>query len=233
MRSKRVVAVLGLCAALLALVVFGTSASQAEKGANWMVNGKSVTAELLPEVVIAEVVSKDMTLLFTTKGGTKVELLCEGATFIGAKLETEGKVGGGNKVKFGGCTMKLNGVVSKACEPHTGAEKGVLVSTALKGLIVLTASKEPVVLFEPVSGTTFLDVELSEECTIGELCAITGKNSIKDVNGEWAVEKVSHVVEQGSISALSVLGVPASVDGQGVLKLGGSHAGIKWSGVPA
>jgi len=226
------VAVLGLCAAVLALVVFGTSASQAEKGANWMVNGKSVTSTLLPEVTIVEVAEGDMTLLFTTNGGTKVALLCNGATFIGAKLETEGKVGGGNKVKFGGCVTKINGSVSKNCEPHTGAEKGVLVSTSLKGLIVLTASKETVVLFEPVSGTTFLDVELGELCTIGELCAVSGKNSIKDVNGEWGVEKVSHIVEQGSISELSVLGVPASVDGKGVLNLGGVHNGMKWSGLP-
>lgn len=227
--------ILGLCGLVLGVVVLGTTAVHAEKGANWMVNGKPVTKELSPEVLMAKVATGDMTLL-TKFAGMSIELLCQGAEFLGAKLEPEGKVGGGNKVKFGGCEMKLNGKVNKACTPHTkGSAEGVLLSNALKGLIVLNEGKG-VVLFEPVEGTTFLTLEFGEACALGESCAIFGKNSIKDSKNELGTELVAHTVEQGPIAELFFVSKTAehqaTVDGQGVLELTGAHKGLKWSGIP-
>jgi hypothetical protein len=234
-RSKRGLAVLGACGLIIGLVALSTSAVHAEKGANWMVNGKAVTKELSPEVFIAKIASADMTLL-SKIAGQKFELLCKGAEFIGAKLEPEGVVGGGNKTKFGGCQVKLNGTISAACTPHTkGEPEGTIISTALKGELMLNAG-EAIILFQPVVGETFLTLEFSEECSIGSSCAIIGKNSVKDVNGQFGTELVTHTVEQGSISELWIgsktVEHQASVDGSAVLELSGAHKGLKWSGIP-
>jgi hypothetical protein len=231
--------VLGLCAVVLGLVVLGTSGVQAEKGANWKVKGENVTAGLLPEVLLKEVVMKDMTLL-TKVLGFKVELLCQKAQFIGAKLETEGKVSAGNKTKFEECLMKLNGTVSAACEPHTGKEKGAFVSNALKGLLVLhelvDGTKDTLILFEPVEGTAFVTIELGEECAIGGTCTVFGKSTVKDAKNEFGVEAVEHMVEQGPLSVLWVNSNTAehaaTIDGSATLALTGVHKGLKWSGVP-
>jgi hypothetical protein len=244
-RSKRGLALLGLCGAVaIGLVALASSAVQAEAGAKWsLVNTKgellSVTSELLPTVLMAKIATGDMTLLFTTKGGTKVELLCLHAEFLNARLETEGTIGGENKTRFSECTTKLNGSLSPACEPHTGAEKGVVTSKALRGLIKLyelkpSGVKDTVVLFEPVTGTEFMSIEVGKgSCAIGEVCTITGKNSIQDANNELGVEKTTHSVEQGPLNELSVNGQPAFVDGVGVLQLSGTHEGFKWAGTPA
>lgn len=236
MRSKRGLKALGLCGLVLGVVVLGTSGVQAEKGANWKVSGSNVTTELSPEVMIVKIATADMVLLFKV-GLSKVELLCEGAKFVGAKLEAEGKVGGeaggGNKTHFGGCKTKINGTVSSKCEPHSpGAANGLLESAALKGLLMLSGG-EAIVLFEPVSGNTFLNVEFGKgECAIASGCTITGKNSVKDSDGELEVEKVAHTVEQGPIAELFAGANPATVDGAGVLELVGAHESMQWSGVP-
>jgi hypothetical protein len=229
MRSKRGLKALGLCGLVLGAVVLGTSGVQAEKGANWKVEGSNLES-LSPEVVIAELATEDMVLLFKV-GSSNVDILCIGATFIGAHLEVEGKVSE-NQVKFGGCKTKINGTVSSRCEPHSpGAEKGELVSAPLKGSLMLSGG-EAIVLFEPASGSEFLTIEFGSLCALGNTCVITGKNSVKDSQGELEVEKVTHTVEQGPIAGLLAGSNAATVDGAGVLALAGAHQGLKWSGVP-
>jgi hypothetical protein len=230
MRSKRGLKALVLCGLALGAVALGTSAVQAEEGANWKVEGSNVAAPLAPEVVIAEVATEDMALLFKV-GTTNVDVLCTGATFIGAELEAGGKVGG-NKVKFAGCKTRLNGTVSANCEPRSpGAAKGTLESETLKGLLMLSGG-EAIVLFEPVVEPVFLNIEFGALCACGNKFTVTGKNSVKDSNGELEVEKVTHTVEQGPIAELAVGVNPAIVDGAGVLELAGAHQALKWSGVP-
>jgi hypothetical protein len=229
MRSKRGLKALVLCGLVLGAVALGTSAVQAEEGANWKVEGVNLES-LSPEVVIAEIATEDMVLLFKI-GASKVDILCVGATFIGARLEAEGRVGG-NKVKFAGCKTKINGTVSANCEPHSpGQGKGVLESAALEGSLMLSGG-EAIVLFEPVTGTTFLDVDFGPLCAVASKCTITGKNSVKDSEGELEVEKVTHTVEQGPIAGLLVGANSATVDGAGVLELAGAHENLTWSGVP-
>jgi hypothetical protein len=239
-RSKRGLVVVALCAAALGLVALGTSISQAEKGAKWsLINAKGelleVTEKLLPEVVMKEIVTKDMTLL-TQIAKKSVELLCNGAAFINAKLEMEGRVGGGNQVEFTGCTMKVGGVTQAACKPHTkGKAEGTLLSNALKGELILYEGKS-VIQFKPVTGETFLTLVLGKEgieneCTVGEKCAINGTSTVADVNGKMGSEEVTHTVEQfAPLSELWVGTNPATVDGQGTLALAGEHLGLKWAG---
>lgn len=235
MRSKRRLGALALCAVAIGVVVFGVGGVQAEKTANWKVEKNNLTAGLSPTVEIMKVETGGISLS-TKVGGISTEFLCSGAAFIGAKLETEGRVSSGNKTKFTGCITKLNGKVSAACEPlNGGTEKGVAVSTALKGLLVLHEGKG-IIRFEPVTGSTFLLLEFSEECSIGTNCPVIGVQTVKDSNGSLGEELVTHTVEQGPLSELWVVSKTAehvaTVAGKAVLGLGGAHTGLKWSGVP-
>ncbi len=230
-RSKRRFAALGLCVVALGVVVFGANAVQAEKGANWMVSGKNITT-LFPEVQIKEVVNKAMALKGSNGGGTKIEISCTGAEFLKAKLETEGTVSAGNTTRFTGCITKLNGTVSSACEPRTGAEKGVVVSEPLKGLLILFEG-QPLIKFVPVTGTTFVNFIFGELCSLGEKVPVTGTSTVKDSNGKFTTEAVNHTVEQGPSSNLVFCGNPAVVVGAAVLGLTGAHVGLEWSALPA
>lgn len=245
-RSKRGLILVGFCIALGAAVL-STGASQAEPGAKWSLikaNGELVTISgaLLPEVAMTEIVTKDMTLL-SEIGKKPFEMLCLGASFINARLEAEGRVGGGNKVEFTGCTVKIGGVTQVSCKPHTnGKPEGTVLSSALKGLIVLnTAGSEPrsVIKFEPVTGETFmtlvLGVEGESECSLGELCSINGVSTVTEEGKGLETEQESHFVSQfAAMSDLWVLNKTAehkvTVDGQGKLGLAGEHKGLKWAG---
>jgi hypothetical protein len=231
LRSMRGFAALGICGLVLGLVVLGTSASQAEKGANWMVNGKNVSASLLPTVQINGIVNKTISLIATTGGGTKVEILCTAAEFLGAKLESEGSISPGNTTRFTGCLTKLNGTLSPSCEPSTEGKAGVVVSKPLKGLLILHEG-EPLIEFKPVTGETFVVLSLGEECTIGEELPVTGTSTVKDKNGKFTTEAVSHTVSQGAGSKLTFCGGPATVVGEAILGLAGEHAGLTWSALP-
>jgi hypothetical protein len=230
-RSKRRAKILGLCAIALGLVAFYTSASQAEKGANWMVNSKNISGTLLPEVNIKEVVMEHMALV-GTNGTLKIEISCTKAEFLKAKLTAEGGVSPGNKTKFTGCTTLLNGTLSTACQPRTGKELGVVESNALKGLLILHEGA-PLIKFDPVEGKTFIVFEMSEECALGAKVPVTGTSTVKDSNGKFTTEAVNHTVAQGPLSTLNFCEHAAVVTGSAVLQLTGEHAGLTWSALPA
>lgn len=236
-RSKRILVVLALCALGVGVVVFSAGGVHAEVGAKWTLTNNEgkvveVTKELLPEVGITGVETGDMSMVFKTGGGTNVKFLCQKAEFLNAKLELNGVVGGGNKTRFKECETYLNSVKSPACKPSSSEGSGILISESLKGSLMLSGGKA-VILFEPVSGTKFLTIQFSEECSIGGSCVVSGKNSIADAKGELGVQKPTHSVQQGPINELSAAGQPAEVLGIGVLELSGAHAGMKWAGTPA
>jgi hypothetical protein len=177
-----------------------------------------------------------MQLLFKTKGGTELKILCTKGHFKNAKLETGGTIGGENITEFLNCVTYLNGTLSNPCTPHTpGSKEGVIKSKALKGLLKLyelkNGEKDVIVLFEPAAGTEFLTLELGEGCAVEGPCTITGKNSVKGAKGKFDEETVIHSVEQGPLNELLVAGQPASIDGVGELKLSGAHEGLKWAGL--
>jgi hypothetical protein len=232
-RSKRRFAVLGVCGALLGLIALYTSASQAENGANWMVNGKNITATLLPIVQIKELVNKTIALNVTTAGGTVVEVLCTNAEFLNAKLQSEGSISSGNTTRFTGCLTKLNGTLSTACKPHDAEGKsGVVVSKPLKGLLVLHEG-EPIIEFKPVTGEIFVVLLTSEACSIGEELPVTGTSTVQDANGKFTTEAVNHTVRQGPGSKLIFCGASAKVNGEAILALAGvEHTGLSWSALP-
>jgi hypothetical protein len=220
---------LGACALAVGLMTFGSSAAQAEIGANWMVNGKNIPWNLLPSVQVKEVENKTGSLLFTTKGGTKVEILCTTAKITSISLEIEGSLFS-NGVKFSGCLTKINGSTSAPCKPHSGSETGVITTKTLRGLLALRAF-ENVTEMQPFVGTTIANIELGEECALGEAVPVTGAVTLKD--SALTTEAVDHLVSQGPWTSLNALGQPASLDGSAVIQLNLFHSGLKWSGLPA
>lgn len=232
-RSKRRLVALGICGALLGVIVLYTSASQAEKGANWMLNKSNVSATLPPTVQIQGIVNKTISLVATISGGTTIEVLCTNAEFLNAKLETEGSISSGNTTRFTGCVTLINGKIVSACQPHAEGKAGVVVSEPLKGLLVLHEG-EPIIEFKPVTGEAFVVLFLGtkEECSVGEELAVTGTSTVQDAKGKFTTEAITHTVRQGPGSKLIFCGVSAIVNGEAILSLAGSHTNMTWSALP-
>ena len=242
-RSK--LGVVMLCSFLGLSLLAGVA--QAETGAKWLVNGKDV-GDLLPQLVVKEVENGSATILWTTKGGTKVEFLCTSTQFdTGGVLASNGGSTAGN-VSFNGCVTILNGKVSASCKPFSpGKPPGEILSLLGKGLITLDklASGElaELVKVTPINAKgevtqLFGMLQLGEECSIGEQVnvettalgeGVWGKDA--GGNAGFLSETVTHLMVE-ALSKLLVLGQPAKVLGSAIVELGGAHKGAKWSGVP-
>jgi hypothetical protein len=241
-RSRLELKSLGLCALVAGLMAFACSAAQAEIGATWSLKNSSGTlvtipggTDLLPEVQVKELENQSMSILFTTGGGTKVEILCTSAVLAEKiKLTANGGLSLG-KATFHGCLTKLNGTLSKPCEPFSGASKGLIESLKFTGLIILhklaNGTLDPLTSLTPDTGNVFAHLALGEECSIGEELLMSGSLVAKDSAG--STETVEHLLEQGPLTNLTVLGQPASIDGSLILKLVGAHEGLAWAGLAA
>jgi hypothetical protein len=234
-----------LCAIVVGLLAFAMAgAAQAEPGASWgyinPISGKLelFTKLLEPSTQISELENKTGSLLFTTKGGTKVTILCTGVTIDeGGQLGPEGRILL-FRLHFTGCVTFLNGTLSKACEPRTGASKGLILSAKAEGLIVLhkllSGEIDPMILIIPDEKETLATIELGETCAIGESVAVTNHLDLWDCNKEFTVHKVSHLLEEfPELHLMKALGQPALIDGSILVKLTGTHEGYKWAGLPA
>jgi hypothetical protein len=223
-----------LIVTLVALIVFATGSAKAEAGAVWKVKGAeklSSSVEVKEIEKVAGTEEKYVAFLFLV-GGIKTEFRCTGMKAIGAKLETEGTIsGGGMEFRFTGCTFIFNGKVSLPCSPiNEGKEAGVIVTNALKGLLVLHEGKG-LIRFEPVAGKGFAIIEFREECVLFPEWALGGKLTLKD--NALGTESVTHLFSEGPLSDLTLEGeAPMTFCGSLVLELVGGHTALQWSGVP-
>jgi hypothetical protein len=249
-RSRLGLKALGLCALVLGLMAFATSAAHAEKGSTWVIiNAKGEllnipgATDLLPQLEIKEIENNTATLSWTTGAGTKVKILCTAANFDeGGKLIAEGGLSLG-RILFKGCVTLLNGVISPPCKPKGGgAPVGEILTNKGKGLIVLDlltgGAVDTLVLIKPDEGTAFSTLALGEECAIGESITISGELWIKDCKGEtsFKTEAVEHLIEE-ALHGLTVSpgAQPAVIEGSALVRLAnpGEHAGLKWAGLPS
>lgn len=241
-RSRLGLKALGLCALVLALMGISTSAAQAEGAWGYKKTATS-PLELFSNVLEPEVLltleNNTSSLLFTTGGGTKVTILCTAAKFTeGGQLAGAGSILSG-RIDFTGCVTLLNGTLSKPCEPHTGATKGLIRTEKGHGLIKLhelkpSGEKDHTVLLLPDTGTTLAVIETGEECAIGESVPVTGHLVIWDCEGNasFLTHKVEHLItEFPGLHGLSALGQPATISGTALAKLGGAHTGYLWAGL--
>jgi hypothetical protein len=226
-----------LCALVLGLIAIGISVTQAEVGAKWTVVNKAgelkdtKKAGLSPFLEIAEFEEKDLTILTKIFGlGTKV--LCTGGQLIGAKLEEEGKISSGTTLKLTECIANIGeGGTGTVCTPYDGTEAGVILSKKLNGLLVLHEGSG-VLRLEPVEKKgSIINIEFNKECGLTEI-PIGGILVLKDK--ELGTELVTHLFSQGPLTKLWAVNESntTTIDGSMLLRLGGEHLGLRWSGTP-
>jgi hypothetical protein len=233
-RSKLGFKALGLCALVLGLMAVSAGAAQAEVGAHWNVNGGKVTDALHAE--LGATLEGSHGILLSHALGKTFDILCTAMAFEEAVLKVEG--GSSGKIKFTGCKILLGGTVSNACEPKDAGVAGVILTKALKDLIVLHEG-QPVDRLEPVTLPLFSLIETAAECAFGtSIPVLGGKFTFKDCQNEGTIEKVTHLGEE--LQALTELWVlsktvehVAHIDGSANVSLIGAHATLKWSGTPA
>jgi hypothetical protein len=228
---------------ILGLMAFAWSGvAQAEPTAHWgYINPTTLELEFFSKTLKAkpliELEKKTANLLFVTGGGTKVTQLCTEAEFDeGDELSAEGSISLG-RIKFKECVTFLNGVLSKPCEPHTGAEKGVILTQKFSGLIKLHeltgGVKDQTVLLMPDEGELLATWELGEECSIGESVPVTGELVIWNTAGNTSFKehKVAHLIEEfPGLHLLKALGQSATISGSANVTLRGEHTNFKWAG---
>jgi hypothetical protein len=226
---------IGLLALALGLMAFSATAAQAEPLAYWEVEGTKIegTSTLLPTVQAKN--DTTHSTLLTTVNGQPVEILCGPIKFVGAKLHTLGRATG--KIHYDKCTTLVNHVAAARCTPKSpGATLGLIETGALEGLIKLHelagGAKDDLVKLSPVTGLTFVTLELGPLCAIGEKFDITGHAYLKDCSNEGLVNKVEHLFEEGPLTELFFGGNKATIDGSAWGFLEGAHVGMKFSGHP-
>ena len=223
-RSRFGLKALGLCVLVLGLMGISAGVAQAE-GGKWFYEKAELKAELKPSL---EGEIDGSATLKTKIIGKEVKFTCKEATLVSVKLEPEGKLTTGGSVKFGKCVTFLGGVESKACEPFTGAEKGVVVTDKGKGLLALHTGGITTTIIEPeVAGKAFGTIHMSELCSIGEEVPVFGKLFIKDT--EVSKELVKHLITEGPLTSLYVISDTAEhletkIEGGAKVFLGSTHA---------
>ena len=235
---------LGLCAVLFGVMAFGATAAHAEEGAQWLIldsNGTLLTAATLPASVGLET---DTTgVLHTTILGIEVLFLCPVIAVENAVLKANGSIGEGARIKFSGCTTDFGGETAAECEPISGAEKGVIKTVPVHGLIILHTlaggAKDHLlkVLPDNVSGKEskkFVTMELAKGCSIGTKVPVLGKLTLKDCKNEFLTHLVKHLVEAGPLTELWTIaesaGHEATILGSSWAFLTGAHVGLAFGG---
>ena len=130
-------------------------------------------------------------------------------------------------------------MVSAACTPQSEKIKGLVLTLKFDGLLVLhelisNGVKDPMILLLPdKAGEPLADLELGEECSIGEALTVGGHLDLFECKNELTVHKVTHLFEEKPpLRLLTVLGHPAELDGSFNISLTGEHKGYEWAGLP-
>jgi hypothetical protein len=232
---------LGLCAAVLGVVAFSVTGAHSEVGAKWLYATSSGTPIAFLEASAGLEAETDW-VLHTEVSKIKVLFECKKIEAAKAVLKTEGRVGEGAKLRYSECITKLNGSTSAPCEPNAGGkEKGVILSNALHGLVVLVelagGVKDDAIKVLPDTGETFATLEFGELCGIGEKIPIIGKGLIQDSENLLLTGLVKHLLSFSSSSELWVVSKTAehvaTLLGGAWVFLTGAHEGLRLSADPA
>jgi hypothetical protein len=219
---------LSIFVAFFGLLIF-PGVAQAESF--WLVNGAKVTTTLSPVVEIETDVPKT---LLTELGGKGIHIKCLKAKLVGAHLTEPGGKGSG-KLRYSECdflSLKTLGgelILLKACEPITGAEKGVIEVNTTTASMVATG-----VELKPAAGEPLATVHFGEECAFGEQLKVEGALLLLDGAGQFLTDLVKHLFEYSKASKLVINGGPttATLDGSVWAFLGGAHKGMTFAGHP-
>lgn len=227
------ITVLGLCALALGVLGYSITGAQGETGAAWMINGSNISGTL--KTSLKGALENEVASLLTTVTKVLVKILCKQIAFT-TSLGLEGSVKEG-KVQLSGCATFLNGssTANAACLPKSAGVNDIIETNAVVGLLVLVGGVGEILLRAAAGAEKSIGViESSEECAAGQKMNITGELLLKDCQGKIKEELVTHLFEaDNTASTLKASGQSTTLDGSINLSLGGEHAGLQWSGLPA
>jgi hypothetical protein len=239
---------LSVCSVILGVMVFSAATAHAEVGAKWLLAKNELGTPLIPFLEATVAFETDTPFVLHAKiAGIAVLFLCTTTSSQGVVLKANGSIGEGARFILSGCTVDLNGVTSKPCEPNNeGKEPGVLKTKPFHGLLVLHelagGAKDDLILILPdnvggVKSEIFATLEMSAECAIGTKVNIIGHKTFKDCENIMLVHTLRHLLEIGPLTQLWVISKTAehvaTVLGSWWAKLTGAHAGLLWGGDPA
>lgn len=233
-RARRI---FGTCALVVGLTAIVASSARAEAGAKWTVGTKDAK-ELPAEIQIKELVGGKATVK-TAIGGVNVKFNATGMELIGAKLEGEGKVTSGAKVKFTGVTTEFNGKVSLPCTPlgELGVDSTLGLGTGkAKGELILHSGISILKLL-PVTGEILFTKIFGEECALPEEVPVITKKglTLTDPLGMGNLLAEHEFTELAALSELWAINEfpehKVTIEGKAkIVLVGPGHAGLKWSG---
>ena len=249
---------LGLCAVMLGMMAMSTSAAQA--AFSWLVlNATGTVNTEVIEVggivnllarVEGEKDSADLTLL-TKLLKLMISVTCTNFSLSNVNLEKLGTLSLG-KAGFTGCEV-YSGAALESKLPCTvktaGAATGTIDSANATSKLVLHTFfdhigpieielwKEVLIEVKPDIGTTFATLLFEgAECSLPASNPVTGSVFLKDSLGQTTTFAEKHLIEQGSLTLLTVGSDTAehletSLIGPVWVKLGGAHTGLKFAGM--
>ena len=248
MRTK--LGILGLCVVVVSMMAM--SASSAQAAFAWLVLNAAgtVNTEVTESGGVVNLLAKvesekdtaDLTLL-TKILKLMISVTCTNIELINFNLEKLGTLSLG-QVKFTGCAV-YSGAALGTLLPCTvksgGAAAGTVTSADATGKLVLhtlTGGGTEVLLqiipdVPPILATLLFE---GAECPLPASSSVTGSLFLKDCLGQATTFAVKHLFEQGPLTSLSFGSDTAehletSLIGSVFVKLGGPHAGLKWSGM--
>jgi len=223
MRSRRGLGILAVCGLVLGMMAISASGAQASK---WMVAGKNVSGELKVGAKV-ELEGGSATLL-TTSGGNNVAITCTSAVVTSATI-TLAQING--TINFSGCTTKINGAAEPLCNPKNA---GGIIETGGSVEAVLHEGKE----YAKATGTAGVFATFKFSCvSLPSTVKVTGTGWLEDCNNEFAVEKVTHLVQEATVPAKALGGLlfganAATIDGSANVAFSDAeHLGLKFSGL--
>jgi hypothetical protein len=230
MRAK--LGLLGLCAVVLGLMAFSASPAHAAKWLILNAKGELKTGTELKATFSAELEDVHVTVLVPDILGAHFSFLCSAKELIGA-LGSDGSVLSGLKALFKGCKVLLDGTLNEACEPHSaGSPVGTVETASLKGLLVSVGGAARIRI-EPETGETFANINMGEECPIGETLPVKGVLYL--VDNALATHSVRHLSTGDLVNTdlwvlNKILAHKIIITGASEMFLTGAHKGLKWSG---
>lgn len=231
LRSK--LGLVGLCVAVVGLM--GLVVASAQASSEWTIlnsKGERKTATELPATLEGKIAGASVSFNIHTFS-IKIRLTCTSASIIGMKLEKEGKLTSGSRIKLIGCRTfnAASGTELPGCRPKIGAFGfGEMESASLKGQLQTNGE----IKIEPVTGATLFEFEFEPECTIPSPTSISGVLFLEEGEGELGVHLQEHLLRQGPGTSLNFASDTAehletSLGGSFWVFLGGAaHRGLKW-----
>lgn len=240
---------LGLCAVAVGTMAMSVSPAQGATLSWLILNSAGTTATELLANLVGERDSPHLILL-TKIVKLMISVTCNNFELVSTNITGVGQIEAGGQAKFSGCAVyKTSPLTEKICDVKTaGQPLGTIVSNKGKGKLALhTFSdqvgeiliplwEEVVIAVTPEVGTTFATL-LFPECSLPEENPVSGSLFLKDFSS-LTTHSLSHLVSQNSLTSLTVGSDTAehletSLIGSGLIRLGGSHVGLKWSAMDA